>query len=276
MAKLILEAGRTEQQYWHDLWRYRELFYVLAWRDISVRYKQTTIGVLWALIQPLSQMLILTFVFGKLANLPSGGVPYALLCIAGQLPWNFFSNALTASTGSLSSSAGMISKIYFPRMIVPASAVVTTTVDFFVAMLIMVCVMIYYQYLPPAQVVFLPFFIVLAFLAALGPGLLITALTVKYRDVRFTIPFIVQIGFYISPVAYFSNLISDKYGPVARLIYSLNPVVGVIDGFRWCLLGGGNKIYFPGLGVSVVVTAFFLVVGIRYFRGTEKTFADVL
>jgi len=275
MSQLILEAGRTEQQYWRDLWRYRELFYVLAWRDISVRYKQTAIGVVWALIQPLATMLIGTFIFGKIAALPSGGVPYMLLVAAGQLPWQFFSNALTSSSQSLVGNANLISKIYFPRLIVPASAIVTTMVDFLVAFLLTVCVMAYYHYVPPVQMLLLPLFVLMAFLTALGPGLIFTALNVKYRDFRIIIPFIVQFGIYVSPVFYNSSLI-DKYGVGARLAYSLNPVVGVIDGFRWAILGGTNTIYLPGFLLSLATTALLLVVGIRYFRNTERTFADII
>ncbi len=275
MSQLILEAGRTEQQYWRDLWRYRELFYVLAWRDISVRYKQTTIGVLWALIQPLATILIGSFIFGKVAALPSDGVPYMLLVAVGQLPWQFFSNALTSSSQSLVSNSNLISKVYFPRLIVPASAVVTTLVDFLVAFLLTVGIMAYYHFVPPVQILLLPLFIVMAFLTALGPGLIITALNVKYRDFRYIIPFIVQFGIYISPVFYTSSLI-DKYGVGHRLLFSLNPVVGVIDGFRWAILGGKSELYLPGFLLSLATTALLLVIGIRYFRSTERTFADVI
>jgi lipopolysaccharide transport system permease protein len=276
MPQLILEAGRTEQQYWRDLWRYRELFYVLAWRDISVRYKQTVIGILWAVIQPLATMMIGTFIFGKVAALPSNGVPYMLLVAAGQLPWQFFSNALTSSSQSLVGNANLISKIYFPRLIVPASAIVTALVDFLVAFLLTVGVMAFYHFIPPAQILLLPFFVVMAFLTALGPGLIITALNVKYRDFRIIIPFIVQFGIFISPVFYSSSQIADKYGAVARLFYSLNPVVGVIDGFRWAFLGGENKIYIPGFLLSIATTVLLLFIGIRYFRSTERTFADII
>jgi len=276
MSQLILEAGRTEQQYWRDLWRYRELFSVLAWRDISVRYKQTVIGVLWALIQPFASMIVFTVIFGKIAGLPSGGVPYPLLVFAGMLPWNFVSNALTSSSQSLVSNSNLISKIYFPRLIVPASAIIVTMVDFMISFLLMVATMAWYHYVPPVQVLLLPFFILMAFLTALGPGLIITALNVKYRDFRYIIPFIVQFGVFISPVPYNSSLIADKYGAGARLLYSLNPVVGVIDGFRWCLLGETNTLDWPCLATSLAVTGLFLVVGIGYFRKTERTFADII
>jgi len=276
MSQLILEAGRTEQQYWRDLWRYRELFYVLAWRDISVRYKQTVIGVLWALIQPFASMIIFTVIFGKIAGLPSGGAPYPLLVFAGMLPWNFVSNALSSSSSSLVGNANLISKIYFPRLIIPASAIIVTMVDFLISFFLMVATMVWYQYVPPVQVFLLPFFIIMAFLTALGPGLIITALTVKYRDFRYIIPFITQFGIFISPVAYNSSLISDKYGEGGRLLYSINPVAGVIDGFRWAILGGKNEIYLPGFLLSIATTALLLVIGIRYFRSTERTFADVI
>jgi lipopolysaccharide transport system permease protein len=276
MSQLILEAGRSESQYWRDLWRYRELFYVLAWRDVSVKYKQTAIGILWALIPPLANVLVFTFVFKNVANLPSGGVPYPLLVMAGMLPWNFFSNALSAASGSLLGSSGLISKVYFPRMIIPASAVVTTAVDFFISFAIMISLMVWFRYLPPLQILLLPFFIILAFLAALGPGLILTALNVKFRDFRFIVPFVLQFGIYISPVGYFSSLIQQKYGLWARLAYSANPAVGVIDGFRWCLLGGQQQLFVPGLVMSLSVTTLLLLIGIKYFRKTEKTFADVI
>jgi lipopolysaccharide transport system permease protein len=281
MAKLILEAGRTEQQYWHDLWRYRELFYVLAWRDISVKYKQTTVGVGWALIQPLAAMLINTFIFGTIAKLPGGGVPYALLVFAGQWPYQFFSTSLNASASSLMGSAGLISKIYFPRMIVPAGAVVTNTVDFVVSGVIMVLLLIFYHWMPPVQVVLLPVFAIMAFLSALGPGLVATALNVKYRDFRIVVPWLISIGMYITPVAYLTSAIQHNsalgtWAPLVHALYYLNPITGVIDGFRWCLLGGSNELFLPGEAISFEVMVFFLYLGIRYFRSTERTFADVI
>jgi lipopolysaccharide transport system permease protein len=272
MAKLIIESGRSEGEYWRDLWRYRELFHVLAWRDISVRYKQTAIGVLWALIQPLVTMIILTIVFSRVAKMSSLGFPYPLFVFAGLLPWQFVAGSLTGASQSLVGSANLISKVYFPRLIIPAGAVVTSLVDFGISFALMACTMAWFHFLPPWQIVFLPLFVVFAFLTALGPGLLITALNVKYRDFRYIIPFITQFGLYASPVPYGTFNFSHKI----RLLFSLNPMVGVIDGFRWCLLGGGNRIYVPGMIVSLAVCGFFLLVGVWYFRKTERTFADII
>jgi lipopolysaccharide transport system permease protein len=275
--ELILEPGRAERQYWRDLWRYRELFYILAWRDVSVRYKQTAIGVAWAVIQPFLTMLIMTVVFGKVAGLPSeGAAPYALLVFAAMLPWQFFSTSLAAASQSLVGNANLISKVYFPRMIVPASAVITSFVDFLISFVILVVMMVWYQFWPDWRIATLPLFVVLALLAAIGPGLLITALNVKYRDFRYVIPFLVQVGLYVSPVAYSSSVIRQRFGDGIFTLYSLNPMVGVIDGFRWAILGGEATIYWPGFFLSVAFTLVFLVVGIWYFRKTERTFADVI
>jgi lipopolysaccharide transport system permease protein len=268
---LIIEAGQAEAHYWRDLWRYRELFGFLAWRDILVRYKQTAIGIAWAVLRPLLSILILTVVFGSVAKLPAGPLPYAILVAAAMLPWQFFTNSLTESSQSLVGNANLISKVYFPRMILPASAVVVSLVDFAISFGIIVCLMFWYQYLPGWQILALPAFVVLALLSALGPGLLITALNVKYRDFRYIIPFIVQLGLFVSPVAYSSSVIPEKW----RFLYSLNPMVGVIDGFRWCF-GDAGGIYLPGLLGSMGVTTLLLYVGIRYFRRMERGFADVI
>lgn len=277
IEEIVIEAGKTEKQYWRDLWRYRELFYVLSWRDIAVRYKQTVIGVAWAIIQPLLSMVVMTVVFGKVAGLPSeGNAPYAIMVFAAMLPWMFFSTSLSAASQSLVGNANLISKIYFPRMIVPASAVITSFVDFLVAFGMLLVLMLIYQFPPGWAMLTLPAFIVVAFLTAMGPGLLITALNVKYRDFRYVIPFIVQFGMYVSPVAYSSSLIRDKFGETAFLLYSLNPMVGVIDGFRWAILGGDSAIYWPGFGVSLALVAILLWLGVWYFRRTERTFADVI
>ena len=269
---LILEPGRAERHYWRDLWRYRELFYFLAWRDLLVRYKQTVIGVAWALIRPFLTMVVFTVIFGKIAGLPSGGVPYPILVFAGMLPWQFFSNALSESSGSLVSNANLISKVYFPRLIVPAGAVIVGFVDFLISFVIMAALMVWYGFLPGMQILTLPLWILLAFLAAIGPGLFITALNVKYRDFRYVIPFVVQFGLYVSPVGVRSDVVPEQW----RLLYSLNPMVGVIDGFRWAICGGEFAIYWPGFAASLAITVFFLWFGIRYFRATEKTFADVI
>jgi lipopolysaccharide transport system permease protein len=269
----ILEAGRAEKNYWRDLWHYRELFQVLAWRDVSVRYKQTIIGVAWALIRPFLTMIVFTIIFGKVAKLPTeGAVPYALMVFAGMLPWTFFATALSEASGSLINNANLISKVYFPRLIVPTATVVVAFIDFLISFVILVGMMVWYQFLPGWQVLLLPVFVALAFFASLGPGLWITALNVKYRDFRYVIPFIVQFGLYISPVGFSSSVIPEQW----RLLYSLNPMVGVIDGFRWCLLGGQTTIDWQAFGMSLAVTVFFLWIGIRKFRATEKSFADLI
>ena len=270
---LVIEAGLTARHYWRDLWRYRELFRVLAWRDISVRYKQTIIGLAWALIQPLLTMVVFTIIFGKIAQLPGAGTtPYALLVFSGLLPWQFFSTALGGAANSLTSDANLIGKVYFPRLIVPAAAVVVAFVDFLISFVILFALMIWYKFVPSWHLVALPLFVALAFLASLGPGLWITALNVKYRDFRYVIPFIVQIGLYVSPVGFSSSVVPTHW----RFLYSLNPVVGVIDGFRWAILGGEFRLYLPGFFLSWGVICFFLWLGIRQFRRLEKSFADLI
>ena len=268
---LILEAGRAEKNYWSDLWRYRELFAILAWRDISVRYKQTVIGVVWALLRPFLAMVVFTVIFGRVAGLPSDGdTPYALLVFAAMLPWSLFSTALSEASNSLVSNANLISKVYFPRLVVPTAAVVTAFVDFLISFGLLTAMMIWYRYWPPVQVLLLPLFMLWALLASLGPGLWMTALNVKYRDFRYIIPFIVQFGLYLSPVGFSSSVVPVEW----RLLYSINPVVGVIDGFRWCLLG--SPLYWPGIWMSLGVTLFFLWLGISRFRKMERSFADLV
>jgi lipopolysaccharide transport system permease protein len=273
MARLIIESGHTERQYWHDLWRYRELFYVLAWRDISVRYKQTAVGVLWAVIQPLLVTLIFTFVFGRLAKMPSEGVPYPLWVFAATMPWQFFSASLAGASQSLVGNANLISKVYFPRLIVPAGAVVTTMVDFLISFGLFLLMMAWYHVWPTWRFIAIPFLMILAFMTALGPGLLITALNVKYRDFRYIIHFIIQIGIYVSPVGWSSTMIQQNF-PQWTWLYSLNPMVGVLDGFRWALLDGRGGISLPSFALSVTVTVFLVLLGTWYFRKTERTFAD--
>jgi lipopolysaccharide transport system permease protein len=271
-TETIIEAGRTENQYWKDIWRYRELLYFLAWRDILVRYKQTVIGIAWALLRPLLAMIISTIVFGHLAKLPSEGAPYTILVFAAMLPWQFFSSSLSECSNSLINNSQLISKVYFPRLIVPASTVVVSFVDFLISGIILLALMAWYDFVPSWRITTLPIFIIIAFGAAIGGGLWLAALNVKYRDFRHIVPFIVQFGFYISPVAYSSTVVPEKW----RLIYSLNPMVGVIDGFRWAILGGKSSIYLPGFFLSLAVVALFLYSGIWYFRKTERTFADVI
>jgi lipopolysaccharide transport system permease protein len=270
--ELVIEAGRAERQYWQDLWRYRELFYFLAWRDILVRYKQTAIGIAWALIRPFLTMVVFTVVFGNLAKLPSEGVPYPILVFSAMLPWQFFSNALSECSNSLIGNANLISKVYFPRLIVPVSAIVVSFVDFMISGIILLGLMAYYNYVPSWRILMLPVFVAIAFAASIGAGLLFASLNVKYRDFRFIVPFITQIGLYISPVGFSSNIVPEQY----RLLYSLNPMVGVIDGFRWSILGGDAKLYLPGFALSLGLVFLMLIIGIVYFRKMERTFADVI
>jgi len=275
MSRLIIESGHTERHYWQDLWRYRELFYVLAWRDISVRYKQTVIGVLWAVLQPLIMTAVFTFIFSKLVKMSSEGVPYPLWVFAAMLPWQFFSASLASASQSLITNANLISKVYFPRMIVPAGAIVTAMIDFLITFGLFLLMMAWYHVWPTWRFAAVPLLMLLAFMAALGPGLLITALNVKYRDFRYIIPFIIQIGIYISPVGWSSTVVQQNKPPLMWL-YSLNPMVGVIDGFRWALLGGKGGISLPSFALSVAVTATLVVLGVWYFRKTERTFADII
>lgn len=271
--KLIIEAGSTEKHYWADLWRYRELFYILSLRDISVRYKQTVIGVIWAFLRPFLTMVVFTVIFSKLANLPSeGAAPYAIMVYAAMLPWQFFANSVSEAGNSLISNTQLITKVYFPRLIIPASSVITSFIDFLVSFVILIALMVYYRFMPSVNILLLPVFLLVAFSAAMGIGLCITALNVKYRDFRYIIPFLVQFGLYISPVGFSSSIVPGQY----RLLYSLNPMVGVIDGFRWAILGGDSAIYWPGFVISMLIVAAFLVTGILYFRKTEKSFADVI
>jgi lipopolysaccharide transport system permease protein len=270
---LVLEPGRAERNYWRDLWHYRELFAILAWRDVVVRYKQTLIGIAWAVVRPLLTMVVFTIVFGRLAGLPSdGATPYPVLVFAGMLPWFLFASVLSEASGSLVGNANLLSKVYFPRLIIPASAAAVAFVDFAVNLAILFAIMARYGVLPGWQIVLLPAFVALAVLTSLGPAILLTALNVKYRDFRFIIPFVVQFGLYVSPVGFSSAVVPEQW----RFWYSLNPVVGVIDGFRWCLLGGDSRLYLPGFAVSLAVVALFLCLGISYFRRTERTFADLV
>ena len=269
---LVIEAGRPGQHYWSDIWRYRDLFYFLVWRDILVRYKQTVIGVAWVLIRPIMTMLVFTLVFGKLAKLPSDGVPYSLMVFSGMLPWFFFSSALSESSNSMVTNSNLLSKVYFPRIIVPTSAIIVCLVDFILSFIVLIPFMIYYGILLEWKVLTMPLFLFLAIFASLGAGLWLSALNIKYRDFRFILPFIVQIGMYISPVGFSSSIVPEKW----RLLYSLNPMTSVIDGFRWALLGGNFQLYMPGLIISVILTLIIFVTGLSYFRNTERSFADLL
>ncbi len=271
--ELVIEAGRSERHYWRDLWRYRELFLVLAWRDVAVRYKQTVIGVSCALIRPFLTMVIFTIVFGRIARLPSeGDVPYPIMVFAGMLPWMFFSSAVSEASGSLIANSNLISKVYFPRMIVPTASVVVAFIDFLIGFLILIGLMLWYGFAPNWRIVLLPAFVMLAFCASLGPGLLMTTLNVKYRDFRYVIPFVVQFGLYLSPVGFSSSVVPEHW----RLLYSLNPMVGMIDGFRWCLLGDASQFYWPGFVLGLALTALLLWLGVRQFRKAEMSIADLV
>ncbi|OQK15835.1 phosphate ABC transporter permease [Methyloprofundus sedimenti] len=270
--QFTIEAGKTERHYWKDIWRYRELFYILAWRDIAVRYKQTIIGVLWAVIRPLLTMIIFVVVFGKIAKLPSEGVPYPIFVFAAMLPWTFFATAFADASISLIGNANLISKVYFPRLIIPAASVIVAAVDFMISFSILVALMVWYSYWPDWQIVSLPLFLLLGFFAALGTGLFVASLNVKYRDFRFVIPFIVQLGLYISPVGFSSTIVPEQY----RLFYYLNPMVGIIDGFRWVISGGKTALNTTEIGISIGIVIILCLVGVIHFRKTEKTFADVI
>ena len=271
--ELILEPGRAEKHYWRDIWAYRELFAILAWRDVSVRYKQTALGVAWAVVQPLLTMIVFTIVFSRVAKLPTEGTaPYPIMVYAGMLPWFLFSSLLSGGSNSMVQNTNLIGKVYFPRIIVPVATGGVALVDFTINFVLLGVLMLWFRFLPSWHLIFLPFFIVLALLASLGPALLMTAMNVKYRDFRYIIPFVVQFGIYVSPVGFSSSVIPAKW----RFWYSLNPVVGAIDGFRWCVLGGKSSLYMPGFLLSLGIVALFLWLGIAYFRRTERTFADLI
>jgi len=270
--EFTIESGKAERHYWADLWRYRELFYILAWRDIAVQYKQTIMGVLWAVIRPLLTMLIFVVVFGKIAKLPSEGVPYPVFVFAAMLPWTFFATAFTSAGNSLVGNANLISKVYFPRLIIPAASIIVAMVDFLISFTILIALMFWYSYFPTWHMLTLPLFLLLGFFAAFGAGLFIASLNVKYRDFRFIIPFVSQLGLYISPVAFSTTLVPEKY----QLLYYMNPMVAVIDGFRWAISGGQTAFNMTEVIVSIIVVTLLCVFGAIYFRKTEKTFADVI
>jgi lipopolysaccharide transport system permease protein len=275
MQELNIEAGKTERHYWADLWRFRELFFFLSWRDILVRYKQTVVGILWAVLKPLLTMIVFTVVFGKLAKMPSEGMPYAVFVYVAMLPWQFFASALAEASNSLLVNANMISKIYFPRLVIPASAIIVSFVDFLISTVILVGLLVWYHDIPSWRVILLPAFTLLAFMASFGISLWLAALNVKYRDFRYIVPFIVQFGLYVSPVGFSSTTVHDKVGDAFARIYALNPMVGVINGFRWAF-GSNVPLDLFDLLLSVGVTAVMLFSGIKYFRSTEKAFADII
>ncbi len=270
--ELIIEAGRAGRHYWKDLWRYRELFLFLAWRDILVRYKQTIFGIAWAIIRPLTTMIIFTVIFGRIAKLPSEGIVYPLMVFVATLPWQLFASTLSQSSSSLIGNAGLISRIYFPRIIIPTTSMIVGFIDFLISSIILVIMMIIFKVIPNWRMLFIPFFVVWSLITALGGGLIFSSLNVKYRDFRYIVPFVVQFGLYISPVGFSSSVVPQKF----RLIYSINPMVGVIDGFRWSILGTDVQLYLPGFIVSIIISLLLFILGIKYFRNTEKTFADVI
>lgn len=255
----------------HELWEYRELLYFLTWRDIKVRYKQTALGAAWAIIQPLFTMFVFLLFFHRVAGIESGGLPYSLFCYAGLVPWMFFANGLTQSSNSLVGSSNLITKVYFPRLTIPLATVMSGVVDFCLAFTLLIGMMAWHRVMPSWNVVWLPLFLLLALVTALGVGLWLSALNVEYRDVRYVVPFITQFWMLATPIAYPSSLMNPKW----RLLYGLNPMVGVVEGFRWALLGTGNS---PGpmLGVSAITSLLILIGGAFYFRRMEKTFADVV
>jgi lipopolysaccharide transport system permease protein len=271
-SEFTIEAGHTERQYWKDLWRYRSLFYFLAWRDILVRYKQTVIGVSWALIRPFLTMIVFSILFGALAKLPAHGVPYPILVFAGLLPWQLFATSLTDSSSSLLKNSNLITRIYFPRLAVPLSAVAVSLVDFILSAVGLGVLMIWYNFIPDWRIVALPAFIVLAVLNAMGVGFWLAAVNVRFRDFQHVVPFFVQFGLYASPVGFSSAVVPERW----QLLYSLNPMVGVIDGFRWALLRGESTVFLPGLLISVLLGILLCISGIWYFRRTERTFADII
>jgi lipopolysaccharide transport system permease protein len=269
--KLVIEPGMTVKNYWRDLWHYRELLYFLAWRDIAVRYKQTIIGIAWALIRPALTMAVFVG-FRRLVGLPPGTVPEPIFVFAAVLPWQFFSSALAESANSLISNANLVSKIYFPRLVIPCAAVITSLVDFCITLALLALLMVWYGFAPGWQLAALPFFLLLAFGLALGFGLLLAALNVEYRDFRHIVPFIVQFGLFVSPIAFSTADVPERW----RAAFALNPLVGIIDGFRWSLLGGRTPLNPDVVLISVMVTASMIALGIWYFRRMEHNFADVI
>ncbi len=274
----IIEPGGKKRNYWKDLWKFRGLFYYLAWRDVLVRYKQAVIGIAWSVIKPLLTIIIFVVIGKLLHTVVPSGVPRAIFVCTAILPWNFFSTAFSESSSSLLANSNLLTKVYFPRLIVPASTIIVSLIDFVTSVGLLFLFMIYYRYVPGWSLALLPLFLIQATMIAMGAGIFIAALNVKYRDFKFIVPFIVQFGLYISPVAFSSDYVyhSDKIPGIIKFIYSLNPMVGVIDGFRWCVLGGGINLYMPGFLISIGISIMLVVLGVWYFRRTERSFADVI
>lgn len=269
---ITIESGKTNKNYWADLWRYRELLLFLAWRDILVRYKQTIFGIAWSVINPLITMIVFTIVFGKLAKLPSGDVPYPVLVYSGLLPWQFFANSITRSSESVIGNANLISKIYFPRIILPLSSIVVSLIDFSISFFVLICLMLFYGIVPNVALLSIPFVLLISLLAGLGIGLWFASLNVKYRDFRYLVPFMVQFGLFISPVGFSGDIVPESW----RMIYSLNPMVGVINLFRWAIMGNTSGIYLPGILISIFFTFVIFCFGVKFFKITERNFADVV
>lgn len=276
--RIVIEPDSENKNYWKDIWNYRGLFYFLAWRDILVRYKQTVIGIAWSVLRPLLTIFVMVFI-GWLfnSNVPVG-VPRILLVSAATLPWQFFSSSFGETSNSLIANSNLLTKVFFPRLIVPASTVIVCLIDFLISFVILTGFMFYYHFVPDMKIFLLPLFLLLALIISLGAGLYIAALNVKYRDFRYVVPFIMQFGLYVSPIAFSSTDIynNEKIPQALKFIYSLNPMVGVIDGFRWSILGGTTNIYLPGFLISIAISISFLFLGIIYFRRMEKSFADVM
>lgn len=270
--EIIIDPNKKRSHYWLDVWKFRELFYFFAWRDLLVRYKQTFIGVAWSVIRPLLTMVVFTAIFGSLAKLPSHGVPYVLLVGAAMIPWQFFANSFADASNSLIGNSSMLTKVYFPRFIIPVSTIIVSLVDFFISLLILFLLMMWYHFIPGVKIISIFFFLFIAIITSLGAGLFVSAMNVKYRDFKFIVPFIVQFGLFVSPVGFSSSIIPQQW----KFIYSLNPMVAVIDGFRWAILGGEYVIYVPGLIASIVIAILLLITGIKFFRSTERRLADFI
>ncbi len=270
--RTVIEAGRVERQYWQDLWRYRELLFFLSWRDVAVRYKQTAIGIAWAVIRPVATVTVFVVVFGRIAKLPSDGVPYPLLVLAGMLAWQLFSTGFTSAGDSLVGSSNLISKVYFPRLLVPMSAVAVSCVDFVVTLPLLFVLMVWYGVMPTWRLLLFPGFVLLAIASAMAVGIWLAALNVRFRDFRFITPFVVQFGVYVTPVGFSSAAVPDQYW----ILFALNPLTAIIEGFRWSLLGRAEGFNLLSLAVSLLATGVLLTTGIRYFRQTERTIVDVI
>ena len=272
-TEILIKPGRATTRTWQDFLAYRELFLFLVWRDVLVRYKQTVLGLAWCLLRPLLTMIVFSVVFGRLAGFPTeGGAPYPILVLAGLLPWQLFAGAVGDSSNSLIGNASLIAKVYFPRLIIPVSAVMVSLVDFAVSLATLIGLMFWYGYLPGWRIVALPLFLLMALLTALSLGLWASALSVKYRDFRFIVPFALQFGLYLSPVGFSSRVVPDEW----LWLYTLNPLVGIIDGFRWALLQDAPPLYLPGLANATALTVLIGIGGLLYFQRTEQRFADII